>query len=405
MNIEKPAASWHHNVETGLLQQKIDQLTPNAILTLPEGIHEGPIHIKTPGVTIQGVPGATISANGKDSVIVISSDNVTIKDLTITGSGNSYSQADSGIALRSVDNIKIINNEIIDCLFGIDVYSGENISIQDNSISSKNLEIGLRGDAIRLWSVQNSEVVKNKWSHSRDVVSWYSNKILFKDNHGSDSRYSVHNMYSQHIRIQNNFFNNNKVGIFVMYGSDFIITNNKIQHSQGATGMGIGLKETSNIFAQNNTINYSAVGIFVDNSPYRFGSKNIFQNNQVTFNNKGVVLNNDQKGGEFKNNVFLGNLNDVESENRRESESLWDKNFWDKYEGFDQNGDGIGDTPYIVKKYGDTIKGTNPKAAFFNATPLLTLLELIEEVAYLGNPLIVLTDHGPQLGNKKHNGD
>lgn len=397
MNEERPAASWHQEVRTGPLQKEIDALPPHGRLVLPKGVHEGPIHIKTPGVTIEGAPGATISAKGKESVIVISADDVTIKGLTITGSGTSYTQADSGIGLRSVNNAKLLNNTIVDCLFGIDAYGGEKILIQGNTITSKNLDLGLRGDAIRLWSALDSEVSDNTWSHSRDVVSWYSKKILFKGNHGSDSRYSLHSMYSEHLRIQNNTFDKNKVGIFVMYGSDFIITNNQIQRAQGATGMGIGLKETSNIFAQNNTINYSAVGVLVDNSPFKAGSKNWFHGNKFAFNGKGVVVSNDLKGGEFKRNIFIGNLLDVESENRSGSRSSWDKNYWDKYEGFDQNQDNVGDTSFIIRRYGDTIKGSDPKTAFFHGTPLLTLLGLIEEVAHIGDPTIILTDHNPQL--------
>lgn len=397
MNEERPAANWHQDVKTGPLQKEIDQLAPNGRLVLPKGNYQGPIHIKTSGVTIEGEPGTVISAGGKDSVIVISADDVTIKELTITGSGTSYTQADSGIGLRSVNNAKLQNNKIVDCLFGIDVYGGKNITIQGNDIASKNLDIGLRGDAIRLWTVTDSEVSENRWSHSRDVVSWYSKKILFKDNHGSDSRYSLHSMYSEHLRIQNNVFKRNKVGIFLMYGTDFIITNNHIEKALGATGMGIGLKESSNIFAQNNTINYSAVGILVDNSPFKVGSRNWFHGNKMAFNGKGVVLSNDLPGGEFKKNIFLGNLEDVDSESRNGSKSIWDKNYWDKYEGFDQNKDDIGDTSFIVRKYGDTLRGRDPKAAFFHGTPLVTLLRLIEEVANIGEPTVVLTDHNPLL--------
>jgi len=399
MSAERPAASWFQEVRTGPLQKEIDRLPPNGHLILPKGVHQGPIHIKTPGITIEGAPGAIVSGGGNDSVIVISKDDVTIKGLTITGSGTSYTQADSGIALRSVNNVKLIDNKIVDCLFGIDVYGGKNILLRGNHISSRNLDIGLRGDAIRLWTVTDSEVTDNIWTHSRDVVAWYSKKVLFKGNQGSDSRYSLHSMYSEHLRIQNNIFKRNKVGIFLMYGSDFIITNNHIERALGATGMGIGLKESSNILAQNNTINYSAVGVLVDNSPYKMGSRNWFHGNKLAFNGKGVVLSNDLKGGEFKRNVFLGNLEDVNSENRSGSRSLWDKNYWDKYVGFDQNKDNVGDTSYIVRRYGDTIKGSDPRAAFFHGTPLFTLLELIEEIASIGEPIVVLTDLNPLLVN------
>lgn len=394
---ERMAVSWHQEIKTGPFQEKIDQLKDYETLHLSQGTYVGPIVIRTRGVTLTGEAGTIITAQGKDSVIVVEAENVTIKGLKITGSGTSYTQADAGIGLRSVNNVKLLNNEIVDCLFGIDVYGGKKILISENTISSKNLEIGLRGDAMRLYNVSDSDVLNNKWSHSRDVVSWYSKNILFKGNHGSDSRYSLHSMYSQHLKIQNNIFRRNTVGIFLMYGSDFIITNNYIERSQGATGMGIGLKESSNIFAQNNTINYSAVGVLVDNSPFKVGSRNWFHGNKITFNAKGVVVSNDLPGGEFKRNIFLGNLEDVESENRKGSRSHWDKNYWDKYIGFDQDKNYVGDTPFVVRKYGDTITGSNPKAKFFYGSPLLSLLELIEKITNAGEPIVVLTDKNPQL--------
>ncbi|MCM2348795.1 MAG: nitrous oxide reductase family maturation protein NosD [Bacteriovoracaceae bacterium] len=400
MNSQAPSEGWHQEVKTGPLQKEINKLLPNQTLKLSPGLHHGPIHIKTPGVKIEGLPGTIITGDEIGSVIVIEANDVTIKGLTIKGSGLSYTQADSGIGLRSVSNIKLLENKIEDCLFGIDVYSGNNNLIQDNVISSKNLEIGLRGDAIRLWSVTNSKVLNNQWSHSRDVVSWYSQKIDFHGNRGSDSRYSIHSMYSKGLKIQNNTFKRNQVGIFLMYGSDFIISNNYIERAQGATGMGIGLKETSNIIAQNNTINYSAVGVLVDNSPFNSGSRNWFHGNKFSFNGKGVVLSNDLVGGEFKRNSFVGNLQDVDTEHRRGSQSVWDKNYWDKYVGFDEDKNDIGDTPFVIRIYGDSLRKSNPKSSLFYGTPLFTLMGIIEEVANLGEPIIVLIDKNPNILKK-----
>ena len=397
MNHMPESQSWHKEDKTGPLQTAVEKILPCETLILEKGIHKGPIHIKTSGVTIKGKPGALVRGDNEGSIIVIEADDVTIEDLTLKESGGSYIDADSGIALRNSNNVRILNNKIIDSLFGIDVYSGNNILIKGNEITSKNLDIGMRGDAIRLWSVTDSEVLNNTWTHSRDVVSWYSKKIAFRGNKGSDSRYSIHSMYSQFLIIQNNHFSRNQVGIFLMYGSDFIITNNHIERAQGATGMGIGLKETSNILAQNNTINYSAVGVMVDNSPFKKGSRNWFHNNKFSFNGKGVLLSSDLPGGEFKKNIFLGNLDDVDTDKRHGSRSLWDKNIWDKYQGFDKDNNNVGDTAFIIRKYGETLKGTNPKSAFFFGTPLFSLLSLIEEVTNFGNPVTVLEDRNPQL--------
>ena len=399
MQPDKRVEGWHKKVLTGPLQSEINKLKPNETLRLKKGLYKGPIHITVEGVTIEGEKGATITGELSGTVIVIEAPRVTIKGLKIIDSGLSYTEADSGIGIRSSNHVTLENNLIENCLFGIDVYSGSDITIQKNSISSKNLDVGLRGDAIRLWSVASSVIENNTWSYSRDVVAWYSNNLLFKGNHGSHSRYSIHSMYSEKLRIQGNVFKQNLVGIFLMYGNDFIITQNTIERALGSTGMGIGLKESSNIFAQNNIINYSAAGIMIDNSPFKPGSRNWFHGNKLTFNTKGVVLFNDRSGGEFKKNEFIGNLIDVDTDLRKGSQSKWIENKWDKYLGFDEDKNYIGDTPYIVRKYGDTIKGNNPKANFFFLTPLFSLIETIEEVTNLGEPIIVMQDTKPLLVN------
>lgn len=394
------APVWNREIETGALQSKIDQLTPHSYLRLSPEVHEGPIIIRTPGVIIDGFHGAIVSGQQKGSVIVIEADNVEIRNLKITASGRRYEQADAGISIRKAKNVKIISNQIDDSLFGIDVHAGEDVLIKDNRIRSLNLDVGLRGDAIRFWSSQKSSVEKNVWENSRDAVAWYSENIVFDGNSGSGSRYSLHSMYSKKIKIMNNIFKNNSVGIFLMYGQDISVFNNVISYSQGATGMGIGLKETSNVSIMKNKFHYCAIGMLVDNSPFIRGSRNWIQNNVIAFNGKGIVLNNDFNGNSFKDNSFLGNIVDVDTEHRKGSQSEWKGNKWYKYLGFDRNNDGIGDFEHMIKKYGDRIKSKSLDSSFFYLTPLFSIIEYIEELLYLGKPQVILIDKAPRIIKK-----
>lgn len=389
--------TWHKKVVTGTLQQKLENISPNSIIVLPKGVYQGPIHIKIPGITIKGEPGAVIDGAEKGSVVVVEASNVTLQGLTLRGSGKSHAQTDAGVSLRSSENIKIINNRIEDCLFGIDVHSGKNILIKGNFISSKSVSIALRGDAIRLWNVKGASIEDNKWQFSRDAVLWYSKDISFKGNEGSDSRYSIHSMYSEGVKIQNNKFTRNQVGIFLMYGSNFLISRNIITKSLGPTGMGIGIKESSNIIVQENTINYSSTGLLVDNSPYKPGTRNWIFSNTFSFNGRGILLSNDMRGGVFKRNSFIGNLEDVVTENRKGSNGKWEKNYWDKYLGFDENNDKVGDQPFILKSYGESLRGSNPKTALFYGSPLVSLVSLIEKIINIGEPMIVLIDKHPHI--------
>lgn len=112
-----------------------------------------------------------------------------------------------------------------------------------------------------------------------------------------------------------------------------------------------------------------------------------------------MLLSHDLPGGEFKRNHFIGNLEDVATENRNGSQSIWDKNFWDGYIGFDTNNDNIGDQPFVVEKVEESFKEDYPDAAIFYGSPLFVLINLIKKVVNVGKPKVILIDKNPQLVN------
>jgi nitrous oxidase accessory protein NosD len=53
-------------------------------------------------------------------------------------------------------------------------------------------------------------------------------------------------------------------------------------------------------------------------------------------------------------NIFEGNLTHVAQAGRNtNSLNQWRGNHWDDYQGFDRDGDGVGDTPYELYSYAD----------------------------------------------------
>jgi nitrous oxidase accessory protein len=58
------------------------------------------------------------------------------------------------------------------------------------------------------------------------------------------------------------------VGVFLMYSDGVEIRGNRITGSVGATGMGIGFKESSDVLVEGNAIIYCARGVYLDISPY-----------------------------------------------------------------------------------------------------------------------------------------
>lgn len=75
----------------------------------------------------------------------------------------------------------------------------------------------------------------------------------------------------------------------------------------------------------------------------------------------------------------------------------WKGNYWDDYEGFDRDADGIGDTPHNIYLYSDRLWMERPMTQFFRVSPTLELIDFIERLAPFSKPDLILRDPVPLL--------
>ena len=228
------------NLSANVLQDAIDNAPAGSILKLPAGIYKGRITINKP-LTIIGKDGVIIDGEQVGTVITIKSSFVTLKNLKIIGSGDRHENIDAAIVLQDAKQCEVSNCVIEDCLFGIDLQMVSNSIISSNNITSKNFELGLKGDGLRLWYSNDNIIKKNALVRSRDMVVWYSHGNIIEENSGEYGRYSLHFMYAGKNHVLNNSYKYNSVGIFFMYSKDTEAIGNTIKSSLGATGMGIGM--------------------------------------------------------------------------------------------------------------------------------------------------------------------
>lgn len=376
-------------------QDLVDKAEPGSVLKPPPGVYAGPVNIDKP-LTIDGGGQVTIDAGDKGTVMVLNASNSVLRGVRLTGSGDSHDTDDSCLDVRGHDNL-IEDVGVDNCLFGIDLKQVNNSTVRRNKISSKDLELGVRGDGLRLWYSHDNLIEGNEIVDSRDMVAWYSHRNRFIDNLGRRSRYSIHFMFANENIVDGNRFYDNAVGVYFMYTEGGAATNNIISHATGATGMGIGFKEASGTLIENNEIIYCGIGIGSDLSPFQPDSTIEVRNNRLAYNGIAIQFNSETGGNNMRGNLFEGNLTQVSYGGRSEdsSKNYWEGNLWDDYQGFDRNGDGIGDNVHELYSYADRIWIELPMARFFRSSPVLELLDFLERLAPFSAPDLILRDEQP----------
>ncbi len=136
----------------------------------------------------------------------------------------------------------------------------------------------------------------------------------------------------------------NDWGIHIEGSVDNVLLNNIIS---ACTNKGLTLLECSNSTLENNMISGSELGIYFEGS-----DSNIMSNSTVEWNYEGIFLSNSTE------NLFYGNefANDVNAVDY--GTNSWNTtvgNSWSDYAGEDLDGDGIGDTPYVINESTESI--------------------------------------------------
>jgi nitrous oxidase accessory protein len=384
---------------TNVLQEAINKAPSGSILKLPKGVYKGSIVIDKPLSIIGKERGVVIDGEGNGTVIKIKSSFVTLKNLEIINSGSRHENLDSAIKVKDATQCEISHCRIRDTLFGIDLQMVKNSIVSDNNISSKDLELGLRGDGLRLWYSNDNIIKNNRLIKSRDMVVWYSHGNIIEGNYGEYNRYSLHFMYAGKNIVKNNTYKHNSVGIFFMYSRDSIATGNIVQSSIGATGMGIGLKDVSNFTIKNNTVIYCAQGFYIDRSPFEPDTHDWIEGNKILYNAEALHFHSLSENNVIKNNIIQGNIEDIVNDSRgsKTNENEIEGNYWDNYAGFDRDGDNIGDTPHRVYQYADQLWVYNPDVKFFYGSPVISLLNFLSKLAPFSEPIFLMEDNKPKV--------
>ena len=247
------------------LQAAIAAAQPGDTIQVPPGTYAGPLLIDKP-VILEGQGMPVIDSGGQGDVVTISAPDVTLRGFVIRNSGTSLDHENAGITGTGA-RVTIENNRLEDVLFGIYLKDAPGSIVRNNTVHGKDLEMGVRGDGLRLWYCADSLLEGNHVADSRDMIVWFSPNSVVRGNVVERSRYGLHFMVNENDLAENNVLRDNSVGIYLMYGDNYTVRNNLLYNNRGQSGYGLALKDVNGAVIEGNFFVSNRVGVYNDNSP------------------------------------------------------------------------------------------------------------------------------------------
>ncbi|MCX7898053.1 MAG: nitrous oxide reductase family maturation protein NosD [Rhodocyclaceae bacterium] len=377
------------------LQPLLDQASPGAVIRLPAGDYAGPAVIAKP-LTLDGQGRARLFGNGRSTVLTVATHGATVRGLYIANSGESHDRVDAGILLLGNQNL-IENNVLEDVLFALHIQGGHHNTIRANAIVGKNLPLALRGDALRIWHGQGNRIEGNDFRRARDITLANAPDNRLVGNSLREGRYGMHLIFSPRVTIEKNRIAHVATGIVALYSSELVIRANTIREAWAGGGAALVFKESGGALVAENEILHCATGLLAD-APLNTELSLRIVGNRFAHNAIGLAFYGEAGGHTIRDNRFENNLTQVFlSAPKVGAANVWDHNFWSDYQGFDRNGDGVGDTPHELWSFADRIWQELPAAKFFANSPLFELIDFLERLAPFSAPHRILRDERPRM--------
>ena len=327
-------------------------------------------------IFITGKGSAVIDAENKFQAFLIYSDSVTVQGLEIRNTGKSSMTDMAGVRIVNAKCVTVKNNKLINSTFGIYLQNATECYILDNIIHSDSKDDINSGNGIHAWKSDHLLIKGNTISGQRDGIyfEFVTDSHIAGNTSLGNERYGLHFMFSHNDIYSGNTFKDNGSGVAVMYSRGVIMFDNDFIHNWGDASYGLLLKEITDSKIEHNRFIKNTVGIHMEGTTRVDVKHNLFQDNgwalrvQASCSGSNVIENN-----------FTGNSFDVAT-NGTMMLNFFNRNYWDKYDGYDLDKNNIGDVPYYPVSVYSVISEKIPAAMILYHSFLTDLMDKVEKV-------------------------
>ena len=374
-------------------------------VVLPRGVWEGRVRVEH-AVTLRGEAGAVLDGGGRGTVLIIVSPDVTIRDLTIRGSGNAMMNPETNVdaciwAAPSALRTHVLDNDLPDCLFGVYLQQSHHSTVSGNRVVGRpELREADRGNGIHVFDASFVTVQNNTIEGARDgLYVSASDDCVFEGNTIRNVRYGIHYMWSHRNVLRGNETTDSIVGVALMQSRGLVVEHNRIARNRRA---GLLLRDGEDSVHRHNEVIANASGVFVYNSLRERIEENLVAHNGAGIRIWGAMV----VDGVFTRNSLVGNGQQIFYFGNRDTS--WGRveagNYFSDYLGWDQNDDGVGDRPYRVDSFTASLLHRFPAVVLLLRSPALELLGHLEQ----NMPLLrvhTVTDFAPEVGPTRDLGE
>lgn len=344
-------------------------------ITISSGVYrEGNIVISKSLVILgEGLP--VFDGENKFEILTISGRAITVRGIHFKNAGRSSLNDFAAIKVVDATAVLIEQNTITNANFAIHLSNAHHCIIRNNTVSGSPTTEQNTGNGIHLWKCSYAVIDKNHVQGHRDGIyfEFVTESIIQRNMSEKNIRYGLHFMFSHNDTYFKNIFRNNGAGVAVMYSKKVLMDDNTFQKNWGANAYGILLKDISDSHIINSRFIQNTVAIHMEGSSRIKVERNSFSGNGWALK---VQASCDENI--FRSNNFHGNSFDVAT-NGTMMLNEFSGNYWDRYDGYDMDKNGIGDIPYHPVSMYSMIVEQNPHSLMLLRSFLVSLLDRAEK--------------------------